>query len=231
MKNLLKKEILLCTNAQIVIFSLFALFILIPSWPPAIAFIYPLSGVMTLFPRGLANKDIEYTSLLPVKKTDIVKGKTLFIMVVELAVILLATAGGIIRALYPIIPDASESDYYIKTQPTISLLGFAFFAFGVMNFIMISMYYKNPYKRLSAPSLISIFASTFVLGIGTVLIVLVDVMRDYSPLGLMVQFITLAIGMILFVVLSLLGYLLGAKRFEKVDLQAIRNIYGIQMEV
>ena len=75
MKNLLYKEVVLCTNIQVILFAVFALLILIPSWPPAIAFIYPLSGLMTLFPRGLANKDIEYTALLPVKKTDIVKGK------------------------------------------------------------------------------------------------------------------------------------------------------------
>ena len=77
MKKLLYKEIVLCTNVQIILFAAFALFILIPSWPPAVAFIYPLSGLLTLFPRGLANKDIEYTSLLPIKKTDIVKAKAL----------------------------------------------------------------------------------------------------------------------------------------------------------
>ena len=117
MKKLLYKEIVLCTNVQVVLFAVFALFVLIPSWPPAIAFIYPLSGLMSLFPRGLANKDIEYTSLLPVKKTDIVKGKLLYLCLIEIAVIILATIGGIIRFFFfkePTSPD--ELKYFMAVR-------------------------------------------------------------------------------------------------------------------
>jgi hypothetical protein len=219
MKNLLHKEIVLCTNVQVVLFAAFALFVLIPSWPPAIAFVYPLSGLMSLFPRGLANKDIEYTSLLPVKKTDIVKGKTLYLCLVEIAVIILASIGGVIRALlYKEPTNANELDYFMSVKPTISLLGFAFLSFGIMNMVLIALYYRNPYKRLVGPNLISLFICLIVLAIGSVLIAFIPALREYDLVGLIAQLGTLFGGVLLYILFSYLGYRIGAKAFINVDL-------------
>ena len=219
MKNLLHKEIVLCTNVQVVLFAAFALFVLIPSWPPAIAFVYPLSGLMSLFPRGLANKDIEYTSLLPVRKTDIVKGKTLYLCLVEIAVIILASIGGVIRALlYKEPTNANELDYFMSVKPTISLLGFAFLSFGIMNMVLIALYYRNPYKRLVGPNLISLFICLIVLAIGSVLIAFIPALREYDLVGLIAQLGTLFGGVLLYILFSYLGYRIGAKAFINVDL-------------
>ena len=219
MKNLLHKEIVLCTNVQVVLFAAFALFVLIPSWPPAIAFVYPLSGLMSLFPRGLANKDIEYTSLLPVKKTDIVKGKTLYLCLVEIAVIILASIGGVIRALlYKEPTNANELDYFMSVKPTISLLGFAFLSFGIMNMVLIALYYRNPYKRLVGPNLISLFICLIVLAIGSVLIAFIPALREYDLVGLIAQLGTLFGGVLFYILFSYLGYRIGAKAFINVDL-------------
>ena len=219
MKNLLHKEIVLCTNVQVVLFAAFALFVLIPSWPPAIAFVYPLSGLMSLFPRGLANKDIEYTSLLPVKKTDIVKGKTLYLCLVEITVIILASIGGVIRALlYKKPTNANELDYFMSVKPTISLLGFAFLSFGIMNMVLIALYYRNPYKRLVGPNLISLFICLIVLAIGSVLIAFIPALREYDLVGLIAQLGTLFGGVLFYILFSYLGYRIGAKAFINVDL-------------
>ena len=219
MKNLLHKEIVLCTNVQVVLFAAFALFVLIPSWPPAIAFVYPLSGLMSLFPRGLANKDIEYTSLLPVRKTDIVKGKTLYLCLVEIAVIILASIGGVIRALlYKEPTNANELDYFMSVKPTISLLGFAFLSFGIMNMVLIALYYRNPYKRLVGPNLISLFVCLIILAIGSVLIAFIPALREYDLVGLIAQLGTLFGGVLLYILFSYLGYRIGAKAFINVDL-------------
>lgn len=219
MKNLLYKEVVLCTNVQVVLFTAFALFVLIPSWPPAIAFIYPLSGLMSLFPRGLANKDIEYTSLLPVRKTDIVKGKLLYLCLIEIVVIILAAIGGVIRFFFfkePTKPD--ELEYFMAVRPSVSLLGFAFLSFGIMNAVLIGLYYQNPYKRLVGPNLISLFICMIVLAIGSVIIAFVPAMREYDIVGIIVQLSTLFIGVVLFALFSFIGYKIGAKAFVNVDL-------------
>ena len=219
MKNLLYKEVVLCTNVQVILFAVFALLILIPSWPPAVAFIYPLSGLMTLFPRGLANKDIEYTSLLPVKKTDIVKGKLLYLCLIEIVVIVLATIGGIIRFFLFKEPDNSdELNYFMAVRPTISLLGFAFLSFGIMNALLVGLYYRNPYKRLAGPNLISLIICMIVMVIGSVIIAFVPALREFNIVGIIVQTSILLVGAISFVVFSFVGYKIGAKAFVNVDL-------------
>ena len=219
MKNLLYKEVVLCTNIQVILFAVFALLILIPSWPPAIAFIYPLSGLMTLFPRGLANKDIEYTALLPVKKTDIVKGKLLYLCLIEIVVIILATIGGLIRFFFfkePTNPD--ELKYFMAVRPSVSLLGFAFLSFGIMNAVLIGLYYRNPYKRLAGPNLISLVICMITLVIGSIIIAFVPAFREFNIVGIIVQTLTLLIGFALFVLFSFIGYKTGAKAFNNVDL-------------
>ena len=219
MKKLLYKEVMLCTNIQIILFAVFALFVLIPSWPPAVAFVYPLSGLMSLFPRGLANKDIEYTSLLPVRKTDIVKGKMLYLCLIEIVVIILATIGGIIRFFFfkePTKPD--ELQYFMAVRPSVSLLGFAFLSFGIMNAVLVGLYYRNPYKRLVGPNLISLLICVIILAIGSIVIAFAPALREYDMIGIIAQASTLVIGVGLFVLFSYLGYKMGAKAFINVDL-------------
>lgn len=210
---------MLCTNIQIILFAVFALFVLIPSWPPAVAFIYPLSGLMSLFPRGLANKDIEYTSLLPVRKTDIVKGKMLYLCLIEIVVIIMATIGGIIRFFFFKEPtNHDELQYFMAVRPSISLLGFAFLSFGIMNAVLVGLYYRNPYKRLAGPNLISLLICVIILAIGCIVIAFVPALREYDMIGIIAQASTLVIGVGLFVLFSYLGYKMGAKAFINVDL-------------
>lgn len=219
MKNLLYKEVVLCTNIQVILFAVFALFILIPSWPPALAFIYPLSGLMTLFPRGLANKDIEYTSLLPIRKTDIVKAKLLYLCLIEIVVIFLATLGGIIRFFFfkePTNPD--ELNYFMAVRPTISLLGFAFLSFGIMNAVLIGLYYRNPYKRLTGPNLISLIVCVIILVVGSIMIAFIPELRTFERDGIIIQSVILLIGVALYVLFSFIGYKIAAKAFINVDL-------------
>lgn len=218
MRKLLYKEILLCTHVDTVIYIVLALLIMIPNWPPVVAFIYPLSGIMTFFARCLANKDIEYTVLLPIKKTDIVKGKTLYLSLVELAVILVGTIGGVVRYFVFTSSSGAEDAYFNAVRPTLSLLGFVFLAFGIMNLILISIYYKNPFKKLSGPFMISLFVSMLILALGTIVTALVPVLRGTDTTGLIAQISTLAGGIILFILSTFLGYRIGAKAFEKIDL-------------
>jgi hypothetical protein len=60
MKNLIKKELTLCTNPQVLIFCLMSALVIIPQWPSMIAMVYVLSGLMTIFPRALADQDLLY---------------------------------------------------------------------------------------------------------------------------------------------------------------------------
>ena len=219
MKKLLIKEIKLSLDAHIIIFVILSLTILVPNYPPVASIIISLSGLMTLFPRNLANKDIEYTSLLPIKKTDVVKAKMLFIGLVELSALLLAIVGGLIREfLYTPSQTLTPNIILNAFKPCISYIGFALLTYGVTNCILFSLYYKNPFKKITGPNLISLFSALILSIIITIIIVFVPILSSYDMYGLIAQFGILLSGGISFYILSYVGYRIGAKEFNKIDL-------------
>ena len=220
MKNLVGKELQLCVNAQLVIFVAMAAFILIPSWPPAAAFMYAISGIATIFPRTLANKDMEYTALLPVRKRDIVTGKALLVCIAEAASLLIAVGASMIRLFVFKIEaeDAGTAAYNAAVAPSFSLFGFTILAYGLVNLALLPLYYRDPYKKLTAPLLVSLLGFMVVEAAATVLIALVPVFRSYDQIGWITQLCTLGGGIIGFIVLTILGTVLAQKKFEKIDL-------------
>lgn len=218
MKKLLIKEIKLSLDAHIIIFVILSLTILVPDYPPVASIIISLSGLMTLFPRNLANKDIEYTSLLPIKKTDVVKAKMLFIGLVELSALLLAIVGGLIRGFLYHPSQTPTSNIINAFKPCISYIGFALLTYGVTNCILFSLYYKNPFKKITGPNLISLFSALILLIIITIIMVFAPILSSYDMYGLIAQFGILLFGGISFYVLSYVGYRIGAKEFNKIDL-------------
>ena len=218
MKKLLIKEIKLSLDAHIIIFVILSLTILIPNYPPVASIIISLSGLMTLFPRNLANKDIEYTSLLPIKKTDVVKVKMLFIGLVELSALLLAIVGGLIREFLYTPSQIPTPNIINAFEPCISYIGFALLTYGVTNCILFSLYYKNPFKKITGPNLISLFSALILSIIITIIMVFVPILSSYDMCGLIAQFGILLSGGISFYILSYVGYRIGAKEFNKIDL-------------
>ena len=226
MFKLLKKELTLSINPQTIIFSLLVLLIVIPSWPAAVGFMYPLSGLMVIFPLALANHDIEYTALLPIKKGDIVKSKVLFIVFIELATILISIPAALIRNLV-LTPSAIASaeqaaeeaeniTYLSSVGPTFITYGIILLGYSIFNIILIPQYYKNPYKKITGPQLISMFSMLVILGAGTaVQVVLSNIGGTPYLIGTIV---TIALGVILYVLLTIIAEKRGEKQIYKIDL-------------
>ena len=220
MKKLIGKELQLCINAQLVIFVAMAALVMIPSWPPAAAFIYAISGIATIFPRTLANKDMEYTALLPVRKRDIVTGKTWLVCIAEIVSLLIAGGASLIRIfVFNIAPaDAGEAAYSAAVAPNFSLFGFTIFAYGLVNLILLPLYYRDPYKKLTAPMLVSLIGFMVVEAAASLMIAFVPIFRNYDQIGWITQLSTFGAGIIAFILLTVLGNVLAQKKFEKIDL-------------
>ena len=230
MFKLLKKELTLSLNPQTIIFSLMVILIMIPSWPAAVGFIYPISGLIVIFPLAIANHDVEYTALLPIKKGDIVKSKVLFIVFVEIVIILISIPAALIRNLV-ITPsmietarqaaeaaaeESSEVSYYESVTPTFITYGTVLLGYAIFNIMLIPQYYKNPYKKIIGPQLLSMLMMLFVLGAGTgVQAILYNIGGNAYLIG---TIITLSLGVILFVLLTIVAEKRGEKQINKIDL-------------
>jgi hypothetical protein len=225
MKNLLYKELKLCLNPQLIIFACFSVFVMIPDWPSTVAFIYILAGLATVFPRALADKDIMYSVMLPVRKGDVVKSKTLLIVAVEAFAILISIPAALVKALFidPALiaaaTDPSDAGYISAVSPNMMAYGSVLIAFGVYALILIPWYFKNPAK-VNWPQLVSMLAATLVLGLGIAAQVLLSVLAPTlnGATVFWIQFSYLLGGFLIYVFFTYLAERLGEKAFAKVDL-------------
>jgi hypothetical protein len=218
-KQIMKKELKLCLYGQSLVFAIIGgLCVLIPNWPIAVAFIYVLSGISVIFPRALANRDIEYSLILPIKKSDVVFGKLFVGVFIEL----LAMAIGAVCALlklyvFKFLPGEGEDVYNSVIAPNFSVFGLALVAFSIHNLILYPWYYKDPLKKLTAPQLVSLFGAMFLLGAAQGGSCFVNLIQD-PTLKLIIDLSVFAAGIVISILLTWITYILSAKNFEKVSI-------------
>ena len=88
--NLLYKEWKLAVHPTGYIFLCMGAMLLIPNYPYAVVFFYQTLGVFFTFMNGGATNDVFFTTLLPVRKQDVVQARLLTVIALEVLQILLA---------------------------------------------------------------------------------------------------------------------------------------------
>ena len=220
MKKLLSKELRLCLAPQVITFICLSALIAIPSWPALTSFIYTFMALVIIFPVAIANRDIEFTSLLPIRKIDIVKGKVLLATFIELSSILVSIPFALLK-YFIISPALGEASQYPELGINLVLYGIVLAMCGFFNLLFIPMYYKNPFKTAKSQLL-----STFFIIILTMLVTALFMafspasafVNSFSGLALIIQFVSLGAGIGLFVLFSFLAFHFGAKKIRSIDL-------------
>jgi hypothetical protein len=226
MKKLLRKEFLLSTNPQLIIFLFFGALVVIPSWPSMVVMAYVLAGFATLFPRALADQDLQYTEMLPIRKSDVVVSKGLFISILEIASLLFSIPFALIKILKidPLLAqsssDSSNITFALATEPGLGAYGYVLLAFGVFNLVLFPWYYKNPAK-VNIPPLVAMITASLVvgLGIGAEYVTFVSTGSSHADgLFWLIESLALAIGILSFALLTAIAIKKACKNFAKIDL-------------
>ena len=232
MKALLYKEFKLAMHPICYLFIiLFPFMILIPSYPIAIGFVYLISCYPILFlgaNKGQQSNDLLFSTLLPVRKKDIVLARIFTVIIMQVAYML------IMSALVPLafmiqnnieISSAAEG----VTGPTIpgipltgfvSILGIAIVGFAIADLIFFPIYYKHG-KSIVLSTLMTILGFLVYLGIFTIALSYIPGCEWYIKFlansGLGWQFLVLGVAIVISFLLHFLTYKISAKRLEKVD--------------
>lgn len=216
MTNLIYKEFKLSAHPTIYIFLSFALMLLIPSYPYYVPLFYTCLSFFFMFISGRENKDILYTVTLPIRKSDAVKARCLFIAFIELAEVLLCALVAVIRAV--ILPDVVNAAG-IDANP--AFFGLALIMLALFNTIFIPAFYKTAYKA-GVPFAISCIAMAIYIAAAESLVWIPSPVRTYldttDPVIMVKQLPVLIAGMIIWVIATCAAYKKGAKNFEKVDI-------------
>ncbi len=230
MKALLYKEFKLSMHVMCYIFiAAFPLMILIPSYPIAIGFIYVLSCYPVLFlgaNKGQQSNDLLFSTLLPVRKKDIVLARIFTVLIMQAAFLLIMTA------LLPVALKIQESINVsaLAEDPNAkpvevpgmplesfgSIAGIAIAGFSVADLIFFSNYYKHG-KSIVGSTLFTILGFLAYLGIFTLGLPYAIPGYNSTLTIWWVQVIVLGGGILISFLMHLLTYKVASKRLELVD--------------
>ena len=228
MKALLYKEFRLAVHPICYLFVfLFPLMMLIPSYPLGIGFIYLLSCYPILFlgaNKGQQSNDLLYSTLLPIRKKDIVKARIFTVLILQVVYMLLMSA------LWPLANFIEQQMLAAKAEGAghaglgldgfVSLLAIGIIGFALADLIFFPIYYKNG-RSIVMSTLLTILGFIVYLGVFTLAFPKIPGFEWYNKVlagsGLGVQFAILGGAILLSAALHLLVYRISSKRLEQVD--------------
>ena len=226
MKALIYKEMRLAMHPICYLFiALFPFMILIPSYPLGIGFIYVLTCYPILFlgaNKGQQSNDLLYSTLLPVRKKDIVLARIITVLLMQAAFII------IMSALYPVARIINASVLTSAENPKentvpgiglnsyVLLLAIAIIGYAIADLIFFPIYYKKG-KSIVMSTLFTILGFVLYIGIFTIGLPYVPGLEFMNSLHIGIQFGILAGAVALSAALHIAVYRISSKRLEKVD--------------
>ena len=226
MKALLYKEFKLAMHPICYIFiALFPFMILIPSYPLAIGFIYVLSCYPILFlgaNKGQQSNDLLFSTLLPVRKKDIVLARIITVIFMQVAFM------AIMSILYPLASylQANIIDETTGLQADLGVglnlnayvltLALALIGFAIADLIFFPIYYKNG-RSIVASTLFTILGFVVYLGVFTIAIPYIIGVDKCNSLALWIQFLALGGAILISAFIHFLVYKIASKKLEMVD--------------
>lgn len=226
MKALLYKEWKLAMHPVCYVFLFaFPFMVLIPSYPVGIGFIYLLSCYPILFlgaNKGQQSNDLLFSTLLPVRKKDVVLARILTVLSMQgIFVLLMAALCPLSVYFQNSIAAASEEGGPaipgLGPDAFASVAGFAILGLALADLIFFPIYYKRG-RSIVASTLLSILGfAVYTLLFTVALPLLFKGYYDFFSGNLAVQFAVLAAGILLSALIHLAVYRICARRLEKVD--------------
>ena len=217
MKNLLIKEFKLAASPLSYFFLAFSLMVFIPGYPILVSAFFICLGIFYSFQSGREQNDTVYTALLPLPKRAFVQSKFIFTLAIEATALLLMTAFTLVRML------ALSGSAVYQTNPMMNanlfFLAYGLLIFGLFNLLFLGGFFKTAYAF--GKPFIAFAVAAFLL------ILLAEALHHFPGLEWLnmpgtdkmgLQLIGLGIGLLLFVLMTLLSYRKSVKKFEEIDL-------------
>ncbi len=225
MKALLYKEFKLAMHPICYLFVIFfPLMVLIPGYPLAIGFIYVLTCYPILFlgaNKGQQSNDLLFSTLLPVRKKDIVLARMITVLILQVAFIAIQCL------LFPLalqfakdMPADGPKIPGIGLDGFVSVVSIAIVGYAIADIVFFPIYYHHG-KSIVASTLLMILGFVLYLAVFTIAIPYIPGCEGYlnflSKSGVGVQFIVLAVALVISGVLHFFVYRISSKELEKVD--------------
>ena len=217
MRNVLRKEMRLSASILSYLFILFGLMFLLPGYPVLCGAFFVTLGIFQSFQTAREANDIVFSVLLPIAKRDIVKGKYLFVCLIEGCAFLLMTLSVLLRMTV-----FAQSEVYRANalmNANFFALGMACVIFGLFNLIFVGGFFKTAFKF--ARPFVTFIISCFLVIFAAEALHHVPGLEKLNAFGtddLALQLMMLAAGILIFLLMTVLSFRKACRRFEKIDL-------------
>lgn len=216
MKNLLIKELRLALQPPAVLFLLLSAMLMIPNYPYYVVFFYTGLGIFFCCQLGRENNDLFFTLCLPVRKRDAVTARMLLAVLLEGAQLVLAIPFAFLRQSF-----TSLGGNPVGMDANIALFGIGLAMLGVFNLVFFTSYYRDPRKVGMAFVKGCIVFAVFMI-VAEACVHVIPFFRDkLDTMGgafLPEKLLVLALGIVLYALLTLLTWRRAVRSFEKLDL-------------
>ena len=216
-RKLLGKEIKLAASPLSWLFTAFALMTLIPGYPILVGSFFVCLGLFQSFQSSRENNDILYTVLLPVSKTDAVKAKYRFVVLIQMIAFAISAVITLLRLTL-----MTKATPYV-TNPMMNanqaFLAYMLVIFALFNWLFLCGFFKTAYK-FGASFILFIVVSFIVVIIGEVLhhIPALEFLNCTDTLCDKRMWIILAAGIVFYGLVTFVSCRVAMKRFERVDM-------------
>lgn len=217
MRNILKKEMKLSASVLSYCFIAFGLMFLLPGYPILCGVFFVTLGIFQSFQYAREANDMVFSVLLPIAKTDVVKGKYLFSCFIELCSLLLMALLTLLRMTLLSGAGAYRSNALMNANPF--ALGVALLMFGLFNLIFIGGFFKTGY-RFSGPFIAYIIAGFVTIGLAEALhhVPGLSALNAFGFEAAGLQLGLLAAGAAAYALLTWASCRRACRRFERIDL-------------
>ena len=230
MKALLYKEFKLAMHPICYIFiAVFPFMMLIPSYPLAVGFIYVLSCYPILFlgaNKGQQSNDLLFSTLLPVRKKDIVLARIITVIIMQLGFIAIS-ACLLPLAIFVQNSVVASSEDASKTLESIAHAGFdlsaftlvvaiAIIGFALADLIFFPIYYKHG-KSIVMSTLFTILGFVVYVGVTTIALPYIIGVEKCNAVPLWIQVIALGGAILVSFLVHFVVYKVSARELERVD--------------
>ena len=217
MREIMRKEMRLSASPLAYVFITAGLMFFIPGYPVLCGAFFVTLGLFHSFQAAREANDTVFSVLLPVAKSQVVKGRYLFVCFIEACGLILMGITAVIRMT--VLADSAVYRSNALMNANLFALGMAFVIFGLFNLIFVGGFFKTSYKQGKPFVIYIIFAF--------LTITIAEAMHYFPGLGALnafgtehlgLQLAALAAGMLAFALLTLLSCRKACADFERTDL-------------
>lgn len=213
MSELLIKELRLAVHPSAYIFICMGALVLIPAYPYGVVFFFGCLGLFQTFMFDRETRDVFYTALLPRPRGDVVKGKLLLAIFLQVGQLVISLPFAFLRTIY-----LTEGNP-VGIEANVAWYGFGLMIYGVFDLVFFAQFYKTAYKAGVA----------FLMGLIPVMlgIVAMEALVHFPGMGwldgvdsasMLRQVPVLLAGAVVYGLCCFFACKIGIRRFARVDL-------------